>query len=420
MEENLTIFGRFAVAMFAGIMIGMQREYASDNPDQEIAAGVRTFALLALLGSATGFATQVLDSAWPLIAIILVIGLFFAVNFYLQSLHGNKGLTTEVTGILTLLVGALIFWQHIVLGVALSVIITLLLALKIELHRFAQHISRENIYATLKLALISAVVLPILPNQKYGPEPFNIFNPFKIWLLVVFISAISFVGYVLIKIIGARKGIGLTGLLGGLASSTAATLMFTQKSKTNASLSKYFALAIISAWTVMFLRVIIEVGVVSPSLVKVLWLPILLACLSGLAYAYYLFRNNRRNGEKQEVEFSNPFELGPAIKFGLIFVIVLFISKAAQIYSGDTGVYISSFIAGLADVDAIALSMAELFQSDSVESITAARAIIIAAVANTLAKGGIVFFMGHRSLAKAVFPGFILMAITALTVVFLI
>ncbi len=420
MEENLSVFGRFAVSMFAGIMIGLQREYASDHPDQEIAAGVRTFALLALLGSAAGFATEVLDSAWPLIAIILVVGLFFTVNFYLQSLHGNKGLTTEVTGMLTILVGALIFWQQFVLGVALSVVITLLLALKIELHRFAQHISRENIYAALKFALISAVVLPILPNQPYGPEPFNIFNPFKIWLLVVFISGISFVGYVLIKIIGARKGIGLTGLLGGLASSTATTLMFTQKSKANAALSNYFALAIISAWTVMFLRVIVEVGVVSINLVKVLWLPILLACLSGLIYVFYLFRNSQKDGKSHDIEFSNPFELGPAIKFGFIFVIVLFISKAAQVYSGDTGIYISSFIAGLADVDAIALSMAELFQSKSVESMTAARAIVLAAVANTLAKGGIVIFMGHRSLAKAVFPGFLIMAVTALTTVYLI
>jgi uncharacterized membrane protein (DUF4010 family) len=247
------------------------------------------------------------------------------------------------------------------------------------------------------------------------------FNPFKLWLFVVFISGISFVGYVLIKILGSKKGIGLTGLVGGLASSTAVTLSFTGRSHVHRDLARPFALAIVAAWTVMFLRVLAVVAVLNISLVKPLLLPVAASVAAGIICCLLLIRAQRLEKRPHEVKFTNPFELGLAIKFGLLFVIILLFSRVTQVYFGDLGVYLSSFFSGLADVDAIAFSMAKLSQGTTgLGHSIAARAIMLAAVANTLAKGGIVLFTGAPELKRAVLPGFILMTLVGTVLAFVI
>ncbi len=413
------LFFRFGTALFISILIGLQREYAYEEPDREHPGGVRTLALMGLLGCAAAMLADHLESAWPFAAIVLVIGSMYAINYGIEAKKGKAGLTTEGSVLLTFAIGALIYFEYITLAVALGVTTFALLSTKWQLHQFARQLTREDIYATLKFALISAIVLPILPDHPFGPAPFDILNPFKIWLLVVFISGISFVGYILIKIIGAEKGIGLTGLLGGLASSTAVTMSFSQKSRQNETMGRVLAFAIIIAWTVMFARVIIEVTVVNPSLFALLWQPVAAAMGAGLLYVLYLYYSQKAHTEKESIEFSNPFELGPAIKFGLIFTLVLVISKAAQIYMGESGIYLSSFLAGLADVDAIALSMAQLdLKSAGISDTLAAQAIVLAAVANTFAKGAIVLLTGSRTLRMTILPGYILMMAVGITVAF--
>ena len=225
------------------------------------------------------------------------------------------------------------------------------------------------------------------------------------------ISGISFLGYVLIKLVGSRQGIGLTGLLGGLVSSTAVTLSFSQRSQKENQLAKPFALAILIAWTIMFGRVLVEVAVTNLPLLGVVWLPITVAGLAGLAYGAYLYFAPR-SGEAGGVAVSNPFELGPAITFGLLYGVILLVARAAQFYFGDTGVYLSSILSGLADVDAITLSMAELSSSGNLELPTAARAIVLATMSNTVVKGGIVLSSGSAALRRALLPGFLLILAT--------
>ncbi|HPG40480.1 MAG TPA: MgtC/SapB family protein [bacterium] len=419
--EQYSVFYRFAVALFIGFLIGLQREYAFNKEGKELAAGVRTFSLIGLIGCAAAMITDKTGSPLPFIAVIFIIGLLFLVNHFIQAWHGTPGLTTEVAALMTAMTGALTYWNQITLAVAIGVTITILLSFKLELHSFARNLTRADVFSTLKFAVISAIILPILPNKLYGPEPFNIFNPYKIWLFVVFISAISFVGYIFMKLIGANKGITLTGLLGGLASSTAVTISMTQKSKSSALLAKSFALAILIAWTVMFARILIIVAVINSSLVALLWTPFLISIVSGLLYCIYLYRTQKAEPGQEQVAIVNPFELTPAIKFGLLFTLIMFVAKAAQLYMGDTGLYIASFITGLADADAIVLSVARLENNiAAITPLTAVKAIVYATVSNTFIKGMIAIFGGSVQLRKALLPGFVLMMVTLVVVTFLL
>lgn len=418
--EQASLFYRFGAALVIGILVGLQREYSQDSPDKEMFAGVRTFALMGLVGCTAALVAEVLASPWAFTGILLLLGTFIAVAYFISAWRGEVGLTTEVAALVTVLAGALCYWGYLALAAAIAVATTVLLSLKLEMETFARRLTREDVYATLKFAVITAIVLPVLPNRTFGPPPLDVLNPYNIWLMVVFISGISFLGYVLIKVVGSRHGIGLTGLLGGLVSSTAVTLSFTQRSQEEPELAKPFALAITVAWTMMFARILIEVAVLNRRLLGVLWIPIVAAGAVGLAYCVYLYFSQRTDQEG-DVALSNPFELGPAVKFGLIYAAILVFSKAAQTYLGDPGVYLSSVVAGLTDVDAITLSMAELSHATgSVDLNTAARAIVLAAMSNTAVKGGIVLTSGAPALRRALFPGFVLILAIAIGVAFLV
>lgn len=414
------IFFKFGISLLIGLLVGIQREYAIEKENKESPTGVRTLALMGMIGCAAAMLAEQLGSPWPYVVILLVGGMLLITGFITESRTSPSGLTTEFASLLTILNGSLVYMGHMPLAIALTVAIVTILSLKLEIHQFVKQINRQDILATLKFALISAIILPVLPNENYGPEPFNIFNPYKIWLLVVFISGISFIGYVLIKLAGAKRGITLLGLLGGLASSTAVTLTLTQRSKSNPELSKSFAQAIILAWTVMYLRLLIIVGAINIELIRLLWLPILVTVGVGILYVFTLYKLQKKTNKLEHVTFANPFELGPAIKFGIIFSVVLLISKVAQIYFGDTGIYIAGLVSGLADVDAITLSVSRLsHQSDGIDAATAARTILIAGASNTLLKG-LVSMAGDKKLPKALLPGTILLIITVTGCVFLI
>lgn len=417
---DISLFVRFGVALLIGFLIGMQREFSYVRPEEEHPAGIRTFALMGMLGCGGAYASAVLVSPWPFVAVLLVVGIFFAVTHYVASTHGQIGLTTEISAIIAVLCGALAYWNQLTLAVALGVATTALLSFKPEMHDFAHRITREDLYATLKFAVITAIILPVLPNRTFGPPPFNVLNPFTVWLLVIFISGISFIGYLLMKVIGVRKGMGLTGLLGGLASSTAVTLSFTRNSKDNPGLSRPFALAIIIAWTVMFARVAILVGVLNWDLANLILPPIIVPILAGLAYCLYLVRKERPV-DKAEISVVNPFELWPAFTFALLFTLIMLLTKTAQMYLGIKGIYLTSFVSGLVDVDAIALSMSQLSRAQGDISLSlGGRSILLAALANTILKGLLVIGIGSPGLRRAIAPGFLLMATATLLVVFIL
>lgn len=419
MTDQVDLFYRFGVALAIGLLVGLQREYALGEPQRELFAGIRTFALLGLTGCTAALLAAEMDSPWPLVAVVLAGGGFLIMAYYVAAMKGEIGLTTEVAALLTLLVGALCYWGYLALAVAVGVATTVLLSLKQELQKFISRITREDVFATLKFAIITAIVLPILPNQDYGFPPLDVFNPYNIWLMVIFISGISFLGYVLIKVVGPHQGIGLTGFLGGLVSSTAVTLSFAQRSRQQPELTRPLALAITVSWTTMFVRVLVIVLALNAALLQLLWAPMVAAMAIGLGYGAFLYLAQQTD-EEGNVDFSNPFELRPAIQFGLLYAVVLFASKAAQTYLGDTGIYISSVAAGLADLNAISLSMAELSRGPEGLALgTAARAIVLATMANTAVKGIIVMTTGTMRLRRVLLPGFLLILIVGVSVVFL-
>lgn len=414
---NVELFYRFGIALALGLLVGLERECShADEGQTRFFGGARTFPLIALTGCAAALiASEVTPWFFP-VAFAAVAGLVMAA-YAATAAKGDVGLTTEVTSLVVFLCGALAYWDYLLLATAVTVTTLALLSLKTTLHDLSRRISQQDIYATLKFAIITVIILPLLPNRTYGP--LDVLNPQQIWLMVVFISGISFCGYVLIKLVGPRQGIGLTGLLGGLVSSTAVTLSFSQRSQKASHLARPFTLAITVASTTMFIRVLFEAFVLNPALARVLAIPMLAAAGVGLAACAYLWFTEERTSEKGEVAVSNPFELGPAIKFGLLFAVILFVSKSAQVYLGNAGVYLSSVVAGLTDVDAITLSMSRLAGEATISHVTAARAIVLAAMSNTAVKAGIVATMGTSSLRRHVLPTFAAILITGVVIAFL-
>jgi uncharacterized membrane protein (DUF4010 family) len=407
--NDLHLLFRFASALAVGILIGLQRESASEGPGKKLPAGIRTFALLALAGAAAAMVGDLTGSALPLSAVLAIAGVYFSIS------HGHETMTTKVASVITVLAGALCYMNRVPLAVGVAVAVTFLLSFKPELHRFARRLTRADMYATLKFVVVSAVILPVLPDRSFGPEPFNVLNPFKIWLFVVLISGISYAAYILMQAIGPEKGIGLTGFLGGMVSSTALTASFADRSRENRKLSKSFAFAILIAWTVMFFRILVVVAVLNPKLIGRLWLPLCAGMAAGLVYSAVLYRMERREPNKKPVAFTNPFELTSALKFAALFSAILVVSSYTQNRFGNTGVLFSGFVLGLADVDAVVLSMARLpLKIQAVNMTTAAQAIMLAAAANTFLKAGIVTVSGSSALRRLVLPGFVLMVAAGL------
>ncbi|MFO8037004.1 MAG: MgtC/SapB family protein [Anaerolineales bacterium] len=417
---NYDLILRFGSALLIGVLIGLQREYAYGDPSGGLFAGARTFALMSLFGATAAFLSDVLGATSIFVGMSAVLALMVIVAYFIGATNrGEVGLTTEVAALVTILIGAVCYAHSVEFATALGVLVTVLLAIKWEMRNLVQVLTREDVFATLQFAVITAIILPILPNKTYGPPPLDVLNPYKVWQMVVFISGINFLGYILIKIVGPKRGIGISGLLGGLASSTANTLSFSQRSNTQPELNKPFGVAIIIGWTIMFARVLVEVAVVNNRLLPMIWPSMVAMGAAGLIYSIYLYLSQAALDEEQ-MDVSNPFELAQAIKFGLVYAIVLVISKAAEVYLGEEGLYFSSFVAGLADVDAITLSVAGLSQGPGGISIaTAKRAIILAAVANTVVKGGMVLSLGSKKLRWVVWPAFVVIILIGLVFAFI-
>ncbi len=411
MPTELDLFSRFGIALFIGFLIGLEREYAARDKDGILMAGVRTHALLGLCGALAGMIAQQVNSEWGFIAVTLIAGGLIIVGYGIEATHGERGLTSEVAALLSYLNGALCYWNQIPLAVALGVTTMGLLSLKPEMHTLAHRLTREDVYATLKFAVISAIVLPVLPDRSFGPPPWDTLNPYAIWRMVVLISGLSFIGYALMKVIKSEQAISLTGLLGGLVSSTAVTVSFTQRSRENETLARAFAMGIFLAWTVMFIRILVIVGLLHAPLLKYLWPPLVAGMVVGLLYSLYLHQQQRHDTTTQEIQLTNPFKLGPAFQFAFIYAVILLIARSAQLYSGTAGIYLSSALAGLTTVDAISLSLTELVRSGALDPGIAARGITLAALVNTLLKGTLVWVSGRPPLRQALLPGIVLLLV---------
>lgn len=401
---ELTTFLQFLLAIALGALVGIERERFAKQFNRFMFGGIRTYLFIALLGAVSAYAAK-LYTDWIMIALFFGLVTFLGIS-YTQSVRLSNGksigLTGEIVALLTFIYGVMAMGEEPVYAVVLAILTTVFLYGKERIHTFVSKLSKEEMYGALIFAIVAFVILPFLPDRTYGP--LDVLNPYRIWLMVVFISGMGFVGYILIRILGSKKGIGLTGLLGGLVSSTAVTMTFAGKSRKEKSknITRLFVFATIIANAVMIVRVLIEVYVVNKSLLSAVLIPV--STMGGVAVVaaliMWLSRKDKEEqpaltAEKSAVEHSSPLSMGPAIKFGILFGVVLFAVKLAQIYFGDTGLFIASIISGFVDVDAITLSMASLAGTE-ISAKVAATAITLAVMSNTIIKFGYAAIFGSK------------------------
>ncbi|PIZ51000.1 hypothetical protein COY27_05080 [Candidatus Woesearchaeota archaeon CG_4_10_14_0_2_um_filter_33_13] len=412
---DYSLLQNFALALGLGALIGLEREYARFQKRGHDYAGIRTFPLIAVFGALSAYLGELI-SPWILITGIILTGLLIVIAYFTITDKSRKyvGATSEMAGFLTFFIGVLCYHGQTTFAVILAVVITLILYARSFLHHFAEKMNKEEMADTLKFAVIALVILPLLPNKAYGP--YEIFNPFVIWLMVVFISGISFAGYIFIKWFGER-GITLAGIFGGLVSSTAVTTSFAQRSKKETTIFKALALGVILANTVMFVRILIEVFVINPKLFVMMLVPFSVLILISVIFSYILWI--KAKNVKGKVELSSPFTLGPALKFGLFFAFILAVVKLADVYLSSKGVYLVSFISGFADVDAITVSLSQLAKT-TLDMNTARNGIVIAALTNIAVKGGIVYWFGDRKkFAKIILSLYLALIVLGVTLIFL-
>jgi uncharacterized membrane protein (DUF4010 family) len=414
--SQLELLLSLALALAIGLLIGLEREQSAPEAAEQqrgsFLGGARTYPLVALAGALSALFTP---HAGPWLMLIVVAGLFlFLALSYADDIRGGKdrGLTSEVAFIVAFLLGALAGSPSVLPSLAeralvllsAAILVSLALSLKPPLHAMAKQATKDDVFATLKFLVIAVVILPLLPNHTYGP--LEVLNPFKIGLMVVLIAGIDFVGYVLLRVLGPGRGLGVTGLVGGFASSTAVTLSMSNRAREEPKLAGACALAVITASTVMCPRLLLAVAVVNPQLIPGLGPPLIAMALAGAAAAWVLYRRSGKVRDTGDgLKLANPFELSSALKWGALFTAVLFLSKLATEQLGSRGSYVAGLLAGTTDVDAIALSMASLAKG-AIEPQVAVTTIIIGAASNTVTKGVLATVIGGVNYGKRVLIAF--------------
>ena len=386
-----------ALALAVGLIVGMERGWQERTASEgSRVAGLRTFGLIGLMGGLWemlgGGENRVLFGfAYLAFALVMVIA-----HFAESQVSQDFGITTIVAAMITFLLGALsVRGEHLV-AAAGAVVVAALLNLKPVLHRYLERIEEAEIHAALKLLLISVVILPVLPNRGFGP--WNALNPYEIWWLVVLIAALSFAAYGAVKVAGPRRGILLTGLLGGLVSSTGVTIQLSRLSR-RVRQEGLPAAGILVASAMMFLRVLLVVTIINRDLASMLWLPCLVMALPLFLAAVFFART--AGVPPDAFKLRNPVEIGQALQFGIVLAGILLISKAMQQWWGSTGLYLIAAAAGTADVDAITISLARTVHLESAWQ-SVAQAVMLAAMTNTLTKGVLSAVIGGKALGLRV------------------
>lgn len=390
-----------AIAAGAGLLIGLERQWdarASGGGDASL-AGVRTFTLWAVLGALAAFLNdRHAPGIFPAAFLVLAAVGWAMVFLPSDSRHPRPfGVTSLSASLVLFLAGGLAWWGPRALVAALAVATAILLYNKPLLRSFGGRMTGEDWEAILKFAAITALVLPLLPDRSFGP--FGALNPRSIWLMVILVSGIGFAGYAAARIAGERAGLVITALAGGLVSSTAATIAFARRSAADPGCERDCAGGITLACTVMLGRTAALLAAVHPPLLALAWSGLALMALPGAAaLAWTAFHPRSPGPPSGHHRPANPLGLGVAVKFALLFALIVLASRAAAHYHGAAGVPWVAFFSGLTDMDAIALSMAQLASGGGLDTATAARCVWIAACANTALKWIFALGAGSRAL----------------------
>jgi len=392
------------VSASLGALLGLERQWSGerDKPGAEALAGARTFAVWAILGTLCAWFSQTQHPAFFLLGFAGMFALI-ALTTYRRAAHEREaGLTTGAVGLATYLLGGLVFFGQVKTAVVIAVSLLVLLASKERLHALSRKFSRADVYHALQFAAVTGIILPLVPNQPYGP--YGAFNPHTIWLMVVLVSGLGFLGYVAMRIFGEGRGLAMTGLLGGLASSTATTLAMSRQSRETPDTGQLCALAVTLACTVMLARVAVLVGAISLPLLGAIAPWLLLMAIPGMAFSLVnrssLLAGHIPREEPREVR--NPLSLRIAIQFALLYALIVLVVRWANATFGGAGVYFASFFSGLTDLDAISLSLSQMERGGGIDLQSATRALLVAAGANSLLKLGLATSLGSAAMRSPV------------------
>ena len=403
---DYTPFYNLGVALGLGLLVGLQRERSESKM-----AGIRTFPLITLSGAMTAYVAQYWESGWIVAAGALgmvLLGVGSNINRAQSSRLKEEvgGQTTEVAALLMFLVGAYVVVGSHAVAIAVGATVTILLHLKPTLSGFVERLGPRDTRAIMQFAALSLIILPVLPNQNYGP--YQVLNPREVWTMVVLIVGLSLTAYFVYKWTSERIGTIAGGILGGLISSTATTVTYAERTKGNNKVGRLAALVIMIASTVSFVRVLIEVGVVIPNRLGVIGPPIgaVLLFMIGICVALFFFNQDKDEGKLPEPD--NPAQLKSALIFGALYAVIIFAVAAATDWLGDSGLYAVSIISGLTDVDAITLSLSNTIKGGGLEAAKGWKLILIAALSNMVFKAGLAVFLGSKRLAKYVIGATIL------------
>lgn len=406
----------FLAAILIGALIGTERQRRLAEDKVRGVAGLRTFTLIALLGALSATLANQYGPTFALAAFAsftILVGIGYASSV---SALGRIDFTAAVAAVVTFALGMLTsFEESMLLAVALAILTTWILATRTIAHRYVEALSETDLLDTLKMGIIALVIYPLLPDTPL--DPWGVLSPREIWLMVVLVSLIGYVGYVLIRILGTQRGLTLTGFLGGLVSSTAVTTSMASEVKVNHAILYSAVFATVIASSTMFLRVLFIVLLVNRDLFLLLLPQMLGMTLFGVAMAYLLMKKSEPLSK--EVTVKDPFHIVPALKFGIFFALVLLASNMATTYFGDAGAYAAAIIAGLADVDAITLSMSTLAKT-TLDPTIAVDSITLAAMTNTLVKLSIAYILGNIAFGNKIATIFLPMILLGVLVTVLI
>ncbi len=405
---DLTAFRAVAEGLAIGLLVGIER-YRGREPGERRSAGVRTFAIIAVLGAVCGLFEHpaVAVSVFAAVALLVAAG-------YHRSNADSPGLTTEIAALLVFWLGVLLH-AYEVLAISTAIVLTILLASKSSMHEFVrEQISETEFFDTLKFLAVVLVIFPLLPDSRLGP--FGFLNPRQAWLLVILVSGIGYSGYFLVKWLGHDRGLKLNALAGGIISTSAATLSLAGRARETPELSSACGRAAVIANSVQFPRILILLAVVDGGLARLLALPLLAAGASGALMAWWMAGRDQKGEPGDLPPPDNPFSLLPALKFAGFLIGILFLVEVARAALGATGIYLASAIGGLGSVSAVVLSMAEQLGRGALSVTETSWALLIAFTANACLKVAIATVHGTRGLALRLAAGLLLMLATGVLV----
>jgi uncharacterized membrane protein (DUF4010 family) len=398
---NLTLLHQIALATGLGLLVGLQRQWAT----REI-AGIRTFPLITLLGLILTVLAQGYGGWLPAAGILSVVALMVIANVARWNAgdSAGTGITTEIAALVMYGVGAMLAMDLAAPAVVTTGLVAVLLHWKDPLHTFVKRIGESDFDAIVGFVLIAFVILPVLPNQDFGP--YSVLNPFEIWLMVVLIVGISMAGYVAFKFFGTRAGAVVAGITGGLISSTATTVGYARRSRENPARSPAAALVVTLASVVVFGRVLVEIAVVAPDIFGETAPPLIAMGVLMLLIALVLLFRAPGEHDAEASDPEPPSDLKSAIVFGGLYAAVLLAVSFAREYLGEGGLYGVAALSGLTDMDAITLSTAQLVKGGGIAADVGWRLILVGSLSNLVFKSGVVAVLGHKHLRTRIFSAF--------------